>query len=147
MSAKPYEKARKLLLEHSIRPSIQRMAILEYLLTHRTHPTTDEIYSALSPQIPTLSRTTVYNTLSTLSDCGAILALDLDAGQMHYDGDTTPHAHFICTRCGCIHDVWPDVEGWRRMLTVAPPPAGASISSAQLSYKGICPACHEQTIH
>ncbi|MDR2886132.1 MAG: transcriptional repressor [Rikenellaceae bacterium] len=136
-----YEKAREYLLGYGIRPSLQRMAVMEYLLTHKTHPTADGIFSALYPSIPTLSRTTVYNTLSMLAGCGAILTLDLDPQQMHYDGETSPHAHFICTRCGHIHDIWPDSEGWRGMLAAAPPPAGASVTDIQLSYKGLCSAC------
>lgn len=51
---------------HNIKPSVQRIAIMKYLMEHRTHPTVDEIYTALSPTIPTLSKTTVYNTLKTM---------------------------------------------------------------------------------
>ena len=51
------------LLKYSIKPSMQRIAIMEYLMEHRTHPSADEIYTALSPSMPTLSKTTVYNTL------------------------------------------------------------------------------------
>ncbi len=126
---------------YGIRPSLQRMAVMEYLMTHRTHPTADEIYSALAPVIPTLSRTTVYNTLSMLAACGAIQSLDLDGGRMHYDGDTTPHAHFICTRCGTIHDIFPETQEWHRTLAHVPPPAGATVTEMQLSYKGLCAKC------
>ncbi len=31
------------LMEYGIRPSLQRLAIMEYLVTHPTHPTADEI--------------------------------------------------------------------------------------------------------
>jgi Fe2+ or Zn2+ uptake regulation protein len=137
-----YEKVRDILSGYGIRPSLQRMAVMEYLMTHRTHPTADEIYSALAPRIPTLSRTTVYNTLSMLVGRGAVLALDLEAGQRHYDGDTLPHAHFICTRCGKILDIVPEAEGWRGLLTAAPPPSGVSVTAVQLSYKGLCAECH-----
>ena len=37
------------LLGHGIKPSVQRLAVMEYLKTHCTHPTADEIFSALSP--------------------------------------------------------------------------------------------------
>ena len=61
----------KRLQNHNIKPSVQRIAIMNYLIEHRTHPTVDEIYTALSPSIPTLSKTTVYNTLKLLSEQGA----------------------------------------------------------------------------
>ena len=34
---------------HGINPSKQRMAIMEYLMTHPTHPTVEEVYKALVP--------------------------------------------------------------------------------------------------
>lgn len=61
-----------------VKPSLQRLAIMEYLMTHRTHPTADEIFNALSPSMPTLSKTTVYNTLKLFAEQGAVLSLDID---------------------------------------------------------------------
>ncbi len=136
-----YEKAHDHLISYGIRPSVQRMAVMDYLLDHPTHPTVDEIFSALASVIPTLSRTTVYNTVSMLAECGAILSLDLEAGQMHYDGDTRPHAHFFCTRCGHIHDILPETEGWGRMIASVPPPPEVSVAVTQLTYKGVCAKC------
>ena len=66
------------LLKYSIKPSMQRIAIMEYLMEHRTHPSADEIYTALSPSMPTLSKTTVYNTLKLFSEQGAALMLTID---------------------------------------------------------------------
>lgn len=42
------------LTAHNVKPSVQRMAVMEYLLDHRTHPTADEIYLALHRKMPTL---------------------------------------------------------------------------------------------
>ena len=52
------------LKNHDIKPSYQRMKIFQYLLDNHVHPTVDTIYKALCPEIPTLSKTTVYNTLN-----------------------------------------------------------------------------------
>lgn len=46
------------LLSYQIKPSVQRIAIMDYLLKHHTHPSIDEIYMALCQDIPTLSKTT-----------------------------------------------------------------------------------------
>ena len=54
------------LLEFRIKPSLQRMAIMEYLMSHLTYPTADSIFNDLYSLIPTLSKTTVYNTLKRL---------------------------------------------------------------------------------
>ena len=52
----------KRLQNHNIKPSVQRIAIMTYLMEHRTHPTVDEIYTALAilkvlTEIPFLVRT------------------------------------------------------------------------------------------
>ena len=76
---------------HNIKPSVQRIAIMKYLMEHRTHPTVDEIYTALSPTIPTLSKTTVYNTLKILSEQGAAQTLTIHAMM-----PTPLHIHISC---------------------------------------------------
>ena len=73
------------LTAHNIKPSAQRIAIMEYLLSHRTHPTVDMIYNDLIGKMPTLSRTTVYNTLRLLGENDAILELTIDKHIAHYD--------------------------------------------------------------
>ena len=93
------------LMEYGIRPSLQRLAIMEYLVTHPTHPTADEIHTALSPSMPTLSKTTVYNTLKLLAAHRAILLLDIDERNSRFDGDVSPHAHFRCRSCGAVYDL------------------------------------------
>ena len=103
---KPYNR----LLEYNIKPSMQRIAIMEYLMEHRTHPSADEIYTALSPSMPTLSKTTVYNTLKLFAEQGAALMLTIDERNANFDADTSPHAHFICKRCGNIYDLELPIE-------------------------------------
>lgn len=78
---KPYER----LLEHNIKPSMQRIAIMEYLMNHPIHPSADDIYTALSPSMPTLSKTTVYNTLRLFSEQGAALMLTIDEKNTNFD--------------------------------------------------------------
>lgn len=91
--------------KHGIRPSVQRIAIAEYLMKHKTHPTADEIFAAISPQIPTLSRTTVYNTLKSFAESGVVSILNIDEKNTRFDGDIFPHAHLKCKMCGKIKDV------------------------------------------
>ena len=52
------------LLSYHIKPSVQRIAIMDYLLNHKTHPCIDEIYTALCKEIPhALLKQRYYNTL------------------------------------------------------------------------------------
>lgn len=127
------------LLNRGVKPSVQRIAIMRYLKTHFTHPTADEIYTALSPSMPTLSKTTVYNTLRLLADHRAILSLDIDGKNTHYDGDASAHAHFRCRCCGTIYDL-PLVEAAGRFIVADP---GTVIDEIQVYGKGICRNCYE----
>ena len=111
---------------------------MDYLMTHRTHPTVDEIYTALHPSMPTLSKTTVYNTLKLLTDKGAALQLTIDERNCCYDADTTPHAHFLCTRCGRVYDL--DLQS-KRLMRAAILPAGFTPDEVQLYYRGCCAQC------
>lgn len=125
---------------HGVKPSVQRIAVMDYLLKNKTHPTTDEIYSALSSSMPTLSRTTVYNTLKLLVEKGAALGLDIDEKQTHYDGDTTLHAHFRCKSCSVIIDL--PMETIERVDPELL--KGFVVSEINLYYKGYCDKCSNQ---
>lgn len=128
------------LMEHGIKPSVQRIAIMDYLLTHRTHPTADDIYQALSPEMPTLSKTTVYNTLKLFAEQSAVLSLDIDDKNIHYDGDTSVHAHFRCKNCGVIIDLPID------QVNMVDPKYldGFLVTEINVYYKGICDKCNQE---
>ena len=78
------------LVRNGVKPSVQRMAIMQYLLDHRTHPTVEDVYKDLYQKIPTLSRTTVYNTLRLLSENNAAQMITIDEHRVCYDGETKP---------------------------------------------------------
>lgn len=132
-----------LLTEHGIRPSPQRVAIMDYLLCHKTHPTVDNVYAAMLPNMPTLSKTTVYNTLKILEEKGAIQVLNIDEKNAHYDAEETIHAHFLCQNCNKIFDIFFDKDRQEHIagLTKTSNLKPFSITSTQINYKGICPDC------
>jgi len=49
--------------EKEIRPTYIRLKVLDYLEKNKVHPTAEVIYKALVKEMPTISRTSVYNTL------------------------------------------------------------------------------------
>lgn len=120
-----------------IKPSVQRTAVMDFLLNNRIHPTIDEIYSALSPEMPTLSKTTVYNTLDLFVERGAVQALAIDEKNARFDVNIDSHAHFICKECGAIHDIF-DLNP---ELYKLPQHTGFAIRNVEISYSGICTAC------
>lgn len=127
------------LLDYAIKPSMQRTAVMDFLLNNRIHPTIDEIYSRLSPEMPTLSKTTVYNTLNLFLEKGAVQVLNIDEKNARYDVDVRAHAHFICKICGAVHDIF-DLDA---ALFEKPKHLGFNIQNVEISYSGICNACAE----
>ena len=128
-------------MERGIRPSMQRLAIMDYLINHPIHPTIDDVYQALSNKVPTLSRTTVYNTLRMLSENQAAQMITIDEHRVCYDGNVESHVHFYCKKCGKIIDLFgeqaPKLEGEKTV-------EGNIIQEEQLYYKGICAKCAEK---
>lgn len=92
------------LKKHHIRPSNIRIKILKFLLKNRIHPTVEDIYKSLIEEIPTLSKTSVYNTLNLFLEKGIVVGIALDQKELRYDINTNFHGHFKCNKCGIIYD-------------------------------------------
>jgi Fur family peroxide stress response transcriptional regulator len=128
--------AQQYLIENGISPTIQRLLIMDYLLTHRTHPTVHEIYTYLLPQIPTLSKTTVHNTLKLFVERKIVRHIDIDERNARFDGEIEAHAHFRCKKCGCILDIpLPEIKN------LFPQEPDFSIEEAYVNIKGYCKIC------
>jgi Fur family transcriptional regulator, peroxide stress response regulator len=132
-----YMESHRYLMRFSIRPSVQRTAIMEYMMNHKTHPTVEEIYMALNPSIPTLSKTTVYNTLNLFIEKKAVQVLTIDDKNARYDANVSNHGHFYCRSCGKVYDIFnvnpeayqiPNFEDFK-------------VDTVEISYYGICKAC------
>ncbi|MDR1379885.1 MAG: transcriptional repressor [Tannerella sp.] len=123
---------------YGIRPSVQRIAIMRYLKSNRTHPTADEIFEALRMQIPTLSKTTVYNTLKLFVEQGAAIYIGIDEKNARFDGYVEPHAHFRCKICGKIIDLEMNMEDF------LPRDFRGQIDESYFYIKGICEDCNRK---
>ncbi len=82
----------------------QRLEIFREVLQTSDHPDAETVYHRVRERVPTVSLDTVYRNLWLLHDLGLILALGSPRERVRFDGDLRPHHHFICTRCGAIHD-------------------------------------------
>ncbi|MBR5844293.1 MAG: transcriptional repressor [Bacteroidaceae bacterium] len=126
---------------HGIKPSMQRMAVMEYLMTHRTHPTAEMIFADLYPHMPTLSKATVYNTLNLLVERGVVRLITIEEKNARFDACMDPHIHFRCRDCGAILDV--DVEAhW-----VPAMPEGVTVEMSETYCIGSCAECNSQKVN
>ena len=89
---------------HGIKVTPQRLEILKFLDENDIHPTADEIYKHLKSANPSLSKTTVYNTLDTLKEHGLIGVLTISETELRYDKIIRLHHHFMCKKCGVIEN-------------------------------------------
>jgi len=129
------------LKKKGVRPSYQRLRVLEYLRQHPGHPTAEEIYEALSPEIPTLSRTTIYNTLHMFANHGLVHCLSLDGVETRYDIMLENHGHFKCDQCGSITNFQLEIDQI--------PVKGLKdhqIRQKNVIFNGLCPECIKKNI-
>jgi Fe2+ or Zn2+ uptake regulation protein len=121
---------------NNIKPSIQRIKIFEYLHDNRNHPTVDNIYCDLANEIPTLSKTTVYNTLKLFVENGITSTLTIEGNEVRYDAIMENHAHFKCEKCGMIYDIEiDDVKLKKNQLN------GFKVDETNIHLKGKCKKC------
>ena len=130
------EKYKQILAENGIKPTYQRIKIMEYLDLNMIHPTADMIYSALYKNAPTLSKTTVYNTLDILRRHNLINTISITESELRYEYRKEPHHHFLCKKCGKIYDVLIACP-YLNMGEVN----GHRIEQIEGYFKGICAEC------
>ena len=124
------------LANRSIRPSHQRLKILEYFHLHGNHPTAYQIYEELKPKMPTLTKATIYNTLKTFVEKKLVEEVYIEDNEVRYDLSTKNHGHFKCKKCGAIYDFGIAIESM--------PTVGLHdfwIESKKVCFKGICDKC------
>ncbi|MCX7917448.1 MAG: transcriptional repressor [bacterium] len=100
------EKVLNLLKRKNVKPSVQRMEILNYIVENKNHPSVDEIYSHLNKKIATLSKTTIYNTLKILCKKNILTEILIEEDEVRFDYMEKPHIHFKCKSCNKIYDVF-----------------------------------------
>ena len=91
--------------KHGIRSTSQRVAVASYVLATKEHPSADLVWERVKDELPSISRATVYNTLSLFVEQGLLRAYSITEGATVYDPRTDPHHHFIDESTGVIHDL------------------------------------------
>ena len=126
------------LRDKGLRVTQQRLAVLEYLLATPTHPTAEEVGTAVNRLVPTASRASIYNVLHSLRESGLIDELVLGDAVARYDANLDRHHHFICRACGAVEDVPFETfqEAPRARLA-----EGHTVEDYTVTLRGVCPRC------
>ena len=124
------------LVGNKIKPSLQRIKIFGYLNSHKNHPTVEMIHKELINEIPTLSKTTVYNTLKQFVSKGIVQIINIEDNEIRYDADTSTHGHFKCVNCGEVYDFQLD-----EFILNVKQLKGFKTQQTHVYIKGICNNC------
>lgn len=117
----------------------QRELILTAIRATDAHPTADELFQSIRPQMPMISLATVYRNLNYLAGEGVIRKLEMPGMPDRFDRRLEPHDHLVCDACGRVMDL--DLP-WDLSGAIAKA-AGSEISGYSLVARGLCPHCRE----
>jgi Fur family peroxide stress response transcriptional regulator len=121
--------------------TVQRRVILEAMLLRDDHPTADQIYNTIRASVPEISRGTVYRTLESLVQLGAIRRAHHLGPAARFDSNTERHHHLVCTRCNRAIDFEDarlgnlPLPGRRR--------TGFRITDYSIHFTGLCAECQK----
>lgn len=111
---------------------------MDYLKKVKSHPPAEIIYEEVRKKLPQISLGTVYRNLIVLKNNRDILEIPLKGGS-HYDGETSPHSHFICNKCAKIQDVSAEILKCEQVEKE--PFELGEIKDYKLYFYGICNKC------
>lgn len=117
------------------------MVILEELRKLHSHPTADELYSIVRERMPHISLGTVYRNLDLLAASHEVLKLESAGSMRRFDGNTAPHRHVRCLRCGRVGDVPPGAVSDPDPDVSSIMVEGFSVTAARVEYDGLCDEC------
>ncbi len=121
----------------------QRIAISQFALSNREHPTAQRIYSEVRKTYPTVSLATVYKTIQILKEAGLIQELNLPRKQARFDCDMEPHINLVCLRCGSIRDLKDPAV--KEMVLKAVSAENFAAKGYSFDIYGICQSCDRKS--
>ena len=124
-----------------VRYSSRREAIINVLRSVKSHPDAEWVYEKVRKKIPNISLGTVYRNLKELSESGAIVTVETEDDSLHFDADTSPHAHFVCKECGRICDLY-DCDGFAEALEGK----GHRVDCVKTVAYGVCADCLQESL-
>jgi Fe2+ or Zn2+ uptake regulation protein len=118
-----------------------RMVLLAALEQDGSHPTAEQLYETLRPLHPSLSLSTVYQTLDTFIRTGLCRRVSDAGDRLRVDGTPQDHDHAVCRTCGTIFDID------RQLLPLPIPPTqlphGLTVTGLRVEYEVICAVCRQ----
>lgn len=123
-----------------VRSTRQRSAISALLDESKGFRSAQDLHAELRDKGDTIGLTTVYRTLQSMADAGAVDVLRTDSGELIFRKcSDSHHHHLVCRSCGFTVEVEePQVETWARR-------AGSAHGFTEVTHSvelfGLCAEC------
>jgi len=124
---------------HGLRLTRQRVEVIRQIAATEEHPDVETLFRGVRGRVPNISLDTVYRTLAVLVSCGLVDRVMVSAGPTRYDSNMDQHHHFVCMRCGSIHDI--DSAELDKVGALAHTEGIGVVDTVQVQLRGICAAC------
>ncbi len=136
------EAYRRICRDRGLRVTVQKNAILETVLELDNHPTADQVFEAVTPRCPDISRTTVYRALEGFARLGLITKACHPGSSTRYDRMTGIHHHLICLHCDAVIDI--SDAGLDALTVPDTSDFGFEVRDFRVQLRGICSRCRKQ---
>lgn len=136
------------LREKGQRITTARRAVIEALALNTAHPSVDQLCSDIERRLPGVHRSTIYRTLETLDDLGAITHVHMGHGTTCYHlvgpAAASEHLHAQCRVCGRVIDLRSDaLEPVKQTLEAE---AGFALDAQHVALSGSCRDCRTERV-
>ncbi len=136
------EKIMETFRRNGLRATPQRIVIAQAVLGSKDHPTAEQIFEIVKRNNPSISLSTVYNTLHAMRD--ANMLQELAFGNNHrYDPNTNVHVNLVCQKCGDIIDIKNDT--FANEVGKISKRRGFSITGHRFDIYGTCRRCEKSS--
>ncbi|MBP3656519.1 MAG: transcriptional repressor [Clostridia bacterium] len=120
-----------------VRISQHARSVLAVLSEKRCHMTAEDVLDSLQG----IGTATVYRALDHLTELGLVRRLALGKKSAVYEYIRDQHMHFVCSRCGMVHDMPADVSGMVRETAKC---CGHQVEWSEVTAHGICRDCQNE---
>lgn len=134
------EEAVPLLEQAELRPTRQRLAIIEVLARSERPLTAQALHAELSGSDTAPGLATVYRTLQAVEQSGLARTFPAGEGEVAYKlCHPGHHHHLVCERCGKVVEIPScEVEEWASEIAGK---RGFAVTSHQADIYGLCENC------
>lgn len=124
--------------EKGFRATPQRIAIAQAVLSSKKHPTVEQVHEMVRRNHPSISLSTVYNTLHTMKYVNMVQELAF-SDNSRFDANTNIHVNLMCEKCREVIDIESDAMEIE-VVTISKR-RGFTITGHRFDIYGVCRKC------